>query len=106
MTKLISGTHAPMQHALTTADRTFFDCTPDFKLFSVCKGVPSSTALANASCFLAAAIDIGNQTEPPSDALWGAIYLVEMAKAIVDAVAPSLESARQRGSADLRTSVD
>ena len=94
MANTVCGTHAPPHSPRTSSEQAFFDCTPDFKLFSVRKGAPSPSALASASCFLAAAIDIANQNDPNSDALWGSVYLIEMAKAIVDSVGANLESAK------------
>lgn len=56
-------------------------------LFSVRAGVPIGHALEMASCFLAAAQDIAGDAAQAAEGgrMWGAYYLIAMAKAAVDA---------------------
>lgn len=65
--------------------------------FTVREGLPPTDALEGASLFLASAGDLAS--ELPSDRLpaearqWAIVYLIEMAKALVDAVvSDSLEA--------------
>ncbi len=54
-------------------------------LFSVQPGVSVIDALEQASAFLASAISIIYDAEPDSSNVFGAAYLAEMAKGVVDA---------------------
>ncbi|MFA7239666.1 MAG: DUF3077 domain-containing protein [Sulfuricellaceae bacterium] len=70
-----------------TADYPFFSCSPQKdKLFSVREGIPQEGALEQASLFLESAQAIAGIAEDVTPAVvYGAAYLIEMAKAIVDA---------------------
>lgn len=65
-------------------------------LFEVRPGVPVIDALLTASCYLASASDITDDLGSSSsgenpDRIWGAHYLVKMAKAVVDAAISAIE---------------
>lgn len=67
-----------------TSSTSFLSCTPDQAgLFCVNSGVPVVDALEKASCLLAAAILATDGNGAPS---FASGYLVETAKAVVDAV--------------------
>ncbi len=78
---------------------TFADCktaTVEFfahragngDLFALNAGVPADVALEQASAFLEVVIDTIGDCAPsaPDSILWGAMYVAEMAKALVDGV--------------------
>lgn len=60
------------------------------ELFAVRAGLPVADALEHASCLLEAvaqiATDIGMDSEPSAHQAWPALYLTQMASAIVNAV--------------------
>ncbi|MFA7240508.1 MAG: DUF3077 domain-containing protein [Sulfuricellaceae bacterium] len=70
-----------------TADYPFFSCNlQKDKLFSVREGIPLKGALEQASLFLDSAQAIAGIAEDVTPAVvYGAAYLIEMAKAVVDA---------------------
>lgn len=71
-----------------TTSVEFFPCNGQgTALFAVCPGVPAQDALELASCFLASA-DAALQSslqERDDGVAWASLYLMQMAKAIVDA---------------------
>ena len=79
--------------ATTTAAHAFFSCNPaQERLFSVRPGIPAEDALITASNFLDVARTCayeGTETENLSSA---AAYLIEMAKAVIDALAIGTEA--------------
>lgn len=80
-----AGTTAPSR---ITAKHPFFSCNPNGDtLFSVQPDVALDDALDLASCFLASALSIVEQVaqDVGSMQIHGASYLIEMAKAIVEA---------------------
>lgn len=74
-------------HARTTKTRPFHSLSPDVGyLFDVRQGVPLIDALEAASCFLAAARNAAYTfAESRGDEDYGVAYLIDMAKAAVDA---------------------
>jgi len=89
------GAPAPKR---TTAKHPFFPCNPcGDLLFSVRADVPVSDALEQASCFLAAAktavYEAAGDTQ--NENFFGAAYLVEMSKAIVDAAILSINKEKR-----------
>lgn len=83
----------------TTAQHPFFSCNArDDLLFSVRAGIPADDALEQASCFLAAARTTVYQVAEKvgSESVYGAGYLVEMAKALVDAAILSISKEENR----------
>ncbi|MBS0372544.1 MAG: DUF3077 domain-containing protein [Proteobacteria bacterium] len=80
-----AGAAAPRR---VTAQHPFFSCSPTGDtLFSVRPNVALDDALDLASCFLASALGTVEQVAQNvgGDQIHGAAYLVEMAKAVVDA---------------------
>ncbi|MFA7241917.1 MAG: DUF3077 domain-containing protein [Sulfuricellaceae bacterium] len=71
-----------------TADYPFFSCnTRKDKLFSVREGIPLEGALEQASLFLDSAQAItSNADDAVPEMIFGAAYLIELAKAVVDAI--------------------
>jgi len=74
-----------------TVATPFARLTPDHPhhLFQVNPGVDASQALEEASLMLSAAYDMAGeiaQLEDFSDAVWGMVTLIQMAKAVVDSV--------------------
>ncbi|MFA7243509.1 MAG: DUF3077 domain-containing protein [Sulfuricellaceae bacterium] len=69
------------------ANYPFFSCSPrKDKLFSVREGIPLEGALEQVSLFLDSAQAIAGIAEDVTPAVvYGAAYLIEMAKAVVDA---------------------
>lgn len=83
--------------ARKTSQHHFLPCNHhQDMLFSVRAGVPVGDALEMASCFLAAAQDIAADAAQAVDGgrMWGAYYLIAMAKAAVDA---SVDAAIKEG---------
>lgn len=71
-----------------TAQHPFFSCNPSGdQLFSVRENISATDALEQASCFMAAARHATYQAadDANSEAVFGAAYLIEMAKAVLDA---------------------
>lgn len=86
--------------AATTVQRAFHPTGPTTgPLFDVRAGVPALVSLEWASCFLGAVYQTLQDTaeEPNADVIYGAAYLTEMAKAVIDSVASGL--ALQQGGA-------
>lgn len=86
MNDTIKGAAAPIRK---TTRNPFFNCNANGeKLFSVQEGISLDDALSNASCLLEAAeqtlFDVAMCGA--SSQVWAAAYLVEMAKAALDAV--------------------
>jgi hypothetical protein len=82
----------------TSVQHAFYSTGPSTgHLFDVRAGVPAVISLEQASCFLGAVFQTLQDTaeEPNSDVIYGAAYLTEMAKAVIDSVASGL--ARQQG---------
>lgn len=82
-----SGTSSPRR---VTAQHPFFSCCPNgTALFSVRPDVSLDDALDLASCFLASARDAAYEVADASggSSAFSAAYLIEMAKAVVDASA-------------------
>lgn len=70
----------------------FFNANGEGKnLFSVADGVPVENALNWASCFLESAIDSMRLASDDDRNVYPALYLVEMAKAVINAVSMSEE---------------
>ncbi|MFA7239326.1 MAG: DUF3077 domain-containing protein [Sulfuricellaceae bacterium] len=71
-----------------TAGYPFFSCNPQKdKLFSVREGIPLEGALLQASLFLDSAQAItSNADDTVPEMIFGAAYLIELAKAVVDAI--------------------
>ena len=83
-----------------TVQRAFYSTGPTTgPLFDVRDGVPALVSLEQASCFLGAVYQTLQDTaeEPNADVIYGAAYLTEMAKAVIDSVASGL--ALQQGGA-------
>ena len=81
-----------------SVQRAFYSTGPTTgPLFDVRAGVPALVSLEQASCFLGAVYQMLQDTaeEPNSDVIYGATYLTEMAKAVIDSVASGL--GRQQG---------
>lgn len=77
----------------TTVQRSFYVTGPSTgHLFDVRAGVPALLSLEQASCFLGAVYQALQDTaeEPNADVIYGAAYLTEMAKAVIDSVASGL----------------
>lgn len=77
----------------TTVQRAFYSTGPTTgHLFDVRAGVPALVSLEQASCFLGAVCQTLQDTaeEPNADVIYGAAYLTEMAKAVIDSVASGL----------------
>ena len=71
-----------------TAQHPFFSCNSrGEQLFSVRENISATDALEQASCFMATAFDVTYQAadSTQSNAVSGAAYLIEMAKAVLDA---------------------
>lgn len=86
-----SGATAPTRK---TSPRKFFSCNPEQDmLFAVREGIPATDALEMASCFLASAQDITAEVaqDERGDRIWGAFYLIKMAKAVVDAAVGAVQ---------------
>ena len=84
----------------TTAQRSFYVTGPSTgHLFDVRAGMPALLSLEQASCLLGAVYQTLQDTaeEPNADVIYGAAYLTEMAKAVIDSVAAGL--ARHEGTA-------
>jgi hypothetical protein len=84
----------------TTLQRAFYTTGPTTgPLFDVRAGVPALVSLEQASCFLGAVYQTLQDTaeEPNADVIYGAAYLTEMAKAVIDSVAAGI--ARHEGTA-------
>lgn len=77
-----------------TAKIPFFSCGDGAELFAVQAGIPSQKALDEASCFLSVARSIAYATAEKKDpnTVYAIAYLLEMAKALVDAVEVSGDS--------------
>lgn len=71
----------------SVAQIRFHSCNAEqATLFSVNSGVPVTAALADASDFLACALDIAYSAEERGATfIYATAYLIEMAKAVVDA---------------------
>jgi hypothetical protein len=86
MSKTAQGAAAPVRK---TQLYPFFSCNPARDaLFAVREGVPALDALQQASCFLEAARDAAYSSassDEPLNAMWATAYLVDVAKAVVDA---------------------
>ena len=90
-----AGATAPKR---VTAQHPFFSCSPNgAPLFSVRPNIPLDDAIDIASCFLASALDTVEQVAQNvgGDLIHGAVYLIEMSKAVVDSAAGSVM--RQEG---------
>ncbi len=86
-----TGATAPTRK---TSPRKFFSCNPQQDmLFSVREGIPADDALEMASCFLASALDIASDVaqDEQGDRMWGAYYLIKMAKEVVDAAVSAVQ---------------
>lgn len=78
-----------------TAQHPFFSANPQGDLlFSVRADIPATDALEQASCFLSAARSAVYEAAEGSarESMYGAAYLVDMAKAIVDSAILSLDA--------------
>lgn len=69
-------------------------------LFEVRAGVPAIDALETASCFMTSARDIaaevaGNAEGENPNHYWGAFYLIEMAKAVLDSAISAMHEERR-----------
>jgi len=82
-----------------TAGYPFFSCnTRQDKLFSVREGIPLEGALEQASLFLESAQAIAGIAEDVTPSVvYGAAYLIEMAKAIVDATVYTVHAEEMAG---------
>ncbi|MFA7240850.1 MAG: DUF3077 domain-containing protein [Sulfuricellaceae bacterium] len=82
-----------------TADYPFFSCNlQKDKLFSVREGIPLEGALEQASLFLDSAQAIAGIAEDVTPAVvYGAAYLIEMAKAVVDATVYAVHAEEMGG---------
>ena len=90
------GASAPQTHS--TSHYPFYRCTPEHAcLFSVNQGIPAAAALEQASVFLDAALGVARDcaVEEIQDRYWTMVYLMDMAKAVVNSV---LESQAAEGS--------
>lgn len=77
-----------------TSRHPFHSCTAEGDdLLAICEGVPLEQALERASSFLESAKGIlcGAAEGGDSASVYGAAYLVDMAKAVVDSAAQSLQ---------------
>ena len=84
----------------TTVQRAFYSTGPTTgPLFDVRAGVPVLVSLEQASCFLGAVYQTLQDTaeEPNSDVIYGAAYLTEMAKAVIDSVVSGLARQERDG---------
>lgn len=83
MSTIKPGTTVPRTVALQSAYLASFDVRP---------GVPSSEALEQASLYLASAYDMASSIAQTADGdgAWAVVYLIEMAKAVVDSVTAGL----------------
>lgn len=72
-----------------TVELSFFPIhRPGLDLFEVRAGVPARAALEGASLLLASASKVLAEMseDHASDGMWGAVYLIDMAKAAIDAI--------------------
>jgi hypothetical protein len=84
----------------TTARHTFCPMGPSTgDLLEVRAGMPALASLEQASCFLASLYHMLQDVseEPHPESIYGAVYLVAMAKAVVDAVAAGLMQQKRGG---------
>jgi hypothetical protein len=73
----------------------FFTCNANQDaLFSVNAGLPADEALEQAACFLASALSVMNEANVYDDSSSGfaALYLVEMAQAVVNSAISKIDS--------------
>lgn len=86
--------HEERPQSRVTREIPFFSCNPNGdSLFTVRAGLPLEDALNEASCFLGAAqgvvsdaaMDLSGPEHPESRDIFAALYLVQFAKALVDA---------------------
>lgn len=83
-----------------TVQRAFYSTgSTTGPLFDVRAGVPALVSLEQASCFLGAVYQTLQDTaeEPNSDVIYGAAYLTEMAKAVIDSVVSGLARQERDG---------
>lgn len=77
---------------MKTTALNFFKATPEgLNLFSVAEGVPLENALQWASCFLESAIDSMRLVADENGDVFPALYLVQMAKAVINASSGVIE---------------
>lgn len=85
---------------MKTTALEFFNATPDGQnLFSVAGGVPVENALQWASCFLESAIDSLHQASGENGDVFPGLYLVKMAKAVINASSEAIENQSSEKSA-------
>lgn len=88
----------------------FFSCNPQLEpLFSVRAGIPANDALEQASCLLGSARAVASTAASESDteAAWAAVYLLDMANAIVDAAIDTInheEHAKEKPNGNAKNS--
>jgi hypothetical protein len=69
--------------------------TQSDNLFQVCEGIAAEDALNWAQCYLGAALDVSisaAELNNQDTKGWGAVYLVEAAKALVDSAVASMHA--------------
>lgn len=85
--KTMSDSQSAPAPKRVTAQHPFFSCNPSGdQLFAVREHISAIDALEQASCFMATALDVTYQAadSTQSNAVSGAAYLIEMAKAVLD----------------------